>query len=128
MSIDSHEGDNYFIQKIVVKGGWRHNGWWESFLRGLSIKGDILPIWCWGIGFVIGNRSFLIHFCDSIAQSWVLQDDILRDRSIYYINSNFDRALDGLSGAISNFQFSRFTNKDIVPPKPNMIWKVPFLV
>lgn len=50
-------------------------------------------------------------------QSWVFQDHILRDTVICGMDSNFDRALNGFSVAIPDFDLSSFTSKDIVPPK-----------
>ena len=40
----------------------------------------------------------------------------------------FDNALDGLRGAIPDFDVSSFTSKDIVPPKAQHVWRVLFLV
>ena len=55
------------------------------------------------------------------AQSWVLQDHILRDGGLCGMDSDFDNALDGLRGTIPNFDVSSFTRKDIVPPKAQHI-------
>jgi hypothetical protein len=41
---------------------------------------------------------------------------------------DFGNALDGLHDMISTFDFSSFTSKDIVPLKPNMFWRVDYLV
>jgi len=56
-------------------------------------------------------------FVTSRAQSWVLQDHILRHSGICGMNSNFNNALDGLRGMILDFDISNFTSKDIVPPE-----------
>jgi len=53
----------------------------------------------------------------SRAQSWALQDHILRYIRICGMDSDFDNALDGLHGTIPNFDVSIFTIKDTVPPK-----------
>ena len=53
----------------------------------------------------------------SRAQSWVLQDHILRHSVLCSMDSDFDNALDGLRATISNFDVSSFTSKDTVPPK-----------
>jgi hypothetical protein len=41
---------------------------------------------------------------------------------------DFDHALDGLYDTILTFDFSNFANKDIVPLKSNMFWRVYFLI
>jgi len=48
-------------------------------------------------------------FVASRAQSWALQDHILRDSGLCGMDSDFDNALDGLRGTISNFDVSIFT-------------------
>ena len=53
----------------------------------------------------------------SRAQSWVLQDHTLRDSGLCGIYLDFGNALDGLRGAIPDFDVSSFTSKDTVPPK-----------
>jgi hypothetical protein len=45
------------------------------------------------------------------------KNHILRDNGISGMDSDFHIALDGLRGMISNFDFSSFTSKDIVPHK-----------
>jgi hypothetical protein len=62
------------------------------------------------------------------AQSWVSRDHILRDSGVCGMDSDFDNALDGLRDTISTCDFSNFASKDTVPLKPNMFWRVPFLV
>ena len=59
----------------------------------------------------------------SKAQSWVLQDHILRDSWICGMNSDLDNALDGLRGTILDFDVNSFTSKVIVPPKAQHILK-----
>lgn len=51
------------------------------------------------------------------ARSLVLHDRILRDGEIYFMNSDFDRILDGLSGTMSGFDLSGFTSKELILPK-----------
>lgn len=51
----------------------------------------------------------------------MLQDNILRDNVIYGMYLDFDKALDGLSVVIPDFDLSGFIRKDIVPPKAQQI-------
>lgn len=46
----------------------------------------------------------------------------MREREMYGLNSDFDRAFDDLRVAILNFKLSSFINKDIVPPKTQHIF------
>ncbi|KAJ0755819.1 putative reverse transcriptase domain, exostosin, DNA/RNA polymerase superfamily [Helianthus annuus] len=56
-------------------------------------------------------------FVASRAQSWVLQDHILRDSGICGMDSDYVCALACLRDTIPSFDFSGFTNKDTAPPK-----------
>ncbi|GJR90866.1 putative reverse transcriptase domain-containing protein, partial [Tanacetum coccineum] len=51
------------------------------------------------------------------AQSWVLQDHILRDSGICGMDDDYVSALVYLRDTISSFDFSGFTNKDTAPSK-----------
>ncbi|KAJ0892002.1 hypothetical protein HanPSC8_Chr09g0360721 [Helianthus annuus] len=53
----------------------------------------------------------------SRAQSWVLQDHILRESGICGMDSDYVCALACLRDTIPSFDFSGFTNKDTAPPK-----------
>jgi hypothetical protein len=55
------------------------------------------------------------------SQFWVLQDHILRYNEVCGIDSDFGNALDGFRDMIPTFDFSSFTSKDIVPPKPQHV-------
>ncbi|KAJ0770727.1 putative reverse transcriptase domain, exostosin [Helianthus annuus] len=56
-------------------------------------------------------------FVASRAQSWVLQDHILRDSGIFGMDSDYVCALACLRDTIPSFDFGGFTNKDTAPPK-----------
>nr|GEU42158.1 RNA-directed DNA polymerase, eukaryota [Tanacetum cinerariifolium] len=56
-------------------------------------------------------------FVSSRAQSWVLQDHILRDSGICGMDDDYVSALAYLRVTIPSFDFSCFTNKDTVPSK-----------
>lgn len=47
----------------------------------------------------------------------MLQARKLRDNKIYGMNFNFDRDLNGFSGAVLDFDPNNFTSKHIVSPK-----------
>jgi len=66
-------------------------------------------------------EASLYAFVASMTQSWVLQYHILRDNGISGMDSDFDNALDGLHGAIPDFNVRRFTCKDIVPSKADRV-------
>lgn len=53
---------------------------------------------------------------------------MLRDNEVYGMDSDFDRVVDSLNVAISNFDLSTFTSKDIVPLKAQQFWRAPILV
>ncbi|GJS74270.1 hypothetical protein Tco_0707111 [Tanacetum coccineum] len=57
----------------------------------------------------------------SRAQSWVLQDHILRDNGIFNMNDDYVYALACLRDTISRFDFSVITNKDTAPSKAQHI-------
>jgi hypothetical protein len=67
-------------------------------------------------------------FVASRAQSWVLQDHILRDSRVCGMGFDFDNAFDSLRDTILTCNFTNFASKDIVPLKANMFWRVPILV
>ena len=56
-------------------------------------------------------------FVASRAQSWPLQDHILRDSGIFDMDSDYVCALTSLRDMIPGYDFSSFANKDTVPPK-----------
>ncbi|RHN71017.1 hypothetical protein MtrunA17_Chr3g0141711 [Medicago truncatula] len=51
----------------------------------------------------------------------MLHDHILRDNLICGMDSDFDNALNGLRGTISNFDIISFTCKDTVLPKAHVL-------
>lgn len=58
----------------------------------------------------------------SKAQSWVIQDQILRDSGLCGMDLDFDNVLDGLRGTILDFDVSSFTSNDTVPPKAQHVF------
>lgn len=76
-----------------------------------------LTIRVWRLDLYSALEETSYAFVASNAQSWVLQDHVLRDIEIYDMDFGFDIALDSISVIISDFDFSSFTKKNIVPPK-----------
>lgn len=68
---------------------------------------------------VVGAASYA--FVASRAQSRVLQDHTLRDSGVYGMDSNFNRALDGLKDVILDFDIRGFATNDIVPHKAKQV-------
>ncbi|GKB50988.1 hypothetical protein Tco_0901741 [Tanacetum coccineum] len=64
-----------------------------------------------------GLRGSIENIVPSRAQSWVLQDHILRNSGICNMDDDYVSALACLRETIPSFDFSGFTNKDTVPSK-----------
>ncbi|KAL6500200.1 hypothetical protein OROHE_025566 [Orobanche hederae] len=97
------------VEDIVVGGG--------PFFGDLQRRVASLPIRAGSSDLYSAVETASYAFLASRAQSWVLQDHILRHSGVYGMDSDFDRALDGLSVAIPDFDLSNSTSKDTVPPK-----------
>ncbi|KAJ0579743.1 hypothetical protein HanHA300_Chr04g0121251 [Helianthus annuus] len=108
------------IEEFVVCGG--------PFFGDLQWQLALLPIRFRGLGLYSAVEASSYAFVASRAQSWVLQDHILRDSGICGMDSDYVCALACLRDTIPSFDFSGFTNKDTAPLKPNMHWRVLFLV
>ncbi|GAU39704.1 hypothetical protein TSUD_274980 [Trifolium subterraneum] len=97
------------VEDIVVGGG--------RFFRDFQWRIASLPIKAGGLGLYSAVEANSYAFVASRAQSWVLQEHILRDSGVCGMDSDFYNALDGLRDMIPTFDFSSFTSKDTVPPK-----------
>jgi len=97
------------VEDIVVGGG--------PFFGDLQRRMASLPIRFGGLGLSSALEASSYAFVASRAQPWVLQDHILRDSGLSGMDLDFDNALDGLRGAIPDFDVSSFTSKDTIPPK-----------
>jgi hypothetical protein len=97
------------VEDIVVGGG--------PFFGDLQWRITSLPIKAGGLGLYSAVEAASYAFVASRAQSWVLQDHILRDSGVCGMDVDFDNALDGLREMIPTLDFSNFTSKDTVPPK-----------
>ena len=98
------------IENIVVCGG--------PFFGDLQWRLASLPIRFGGLGLYSAKVVSSYAFVASRAQSWVLQDHILRDSGICGMDDDYVCALDCLRDMIPSFDFSGFTNKDTAPSKP----------
>ena len=99
-----------------------------SFFGDLQRRLASLPIRFGGLGLYSALEASSYAFVASRAQSWVLQDHILRGSGLCDMDSDFDNALDGLRGTIPDFDVSSFTNKDTVPPKAQHVLASALLV
>ncbi|GKC83660.1 hypothetical protein Tco_1139377 [Tanacetum coccineum] len=97
------------IENIVVCGG--------PFFEDLQWRLASLPIRFGGLGLYSAKVVSSYAFVASRAQSWVLQDHILRDSDICGMNDDYVSALACLRDTIPSFDFSCFTNKDTAPFK-----------
>ncbi|GKA86632.1 hypothetical protein Tco_0808343 [Tanacetum coccineum] len=76
-----------------------------------------LPIQFGGFGLYSAKVVSSYAFVASRAQSWVLQDHDLHDSGICGMDDDYVYTLACLRDTITSFDFSGFTNKDIVPSK-----------
>ncbi|GJT40223.1 hypothetical protein Tco_0940088 [Tanacetum coccineum] len=76
-----------------------------------------LPTRFGGLGLYSAKVVSSYAFVASRAQSWVLQDHILRDNDICGMDDDYVSALTYLRDTIPSFDFSGFTNKDTAPSK-----------
>ncbi|GKE65374.1 hypothetical protein Tco_1519535 [Tanacetum coccineum] len=97
------------IENIVVCGG--------PFYRDLQWRLASLPIRFDGLDLYSTKLVSSYTFVTSRAQSWVLQDPILRNSGICGMDDDYVYALACLRDKIPSFDFSGFTNKDTVPSK-----------
>ncbi|GKA93475.1 putative reverse transcriptase domain-containing protein [Tanacetum coccineum] len=92
------------INNIVVCGG--------PFFRDLQWRLASLPIRFGGLGLYSAKLVSSYTFVALRAQSWVLQNHILRDSGICGMDDDYVSDLACLCDTIPSFDFSGFTNKD----------------
>ncbi|KAI3721949.1 hypothetical protein L2E82_32969 [Cichorium intybus] len=97
------------IEDIVVCGG--------PYFGDFQWRLVSLPIRFGGLGLYSASEASSYAFVASRAQSWALQDHILRNSGICGMDIDYYFALDRLRGTIPDFDCNDFTNKDIAPPK-----------
>nr|GEU48387.1 putative reverse transcriptase domain-containing protein [Tanacetum cinerariifolium]GEU48392.1 putative reverse transcriptase domain-containing protein [Tanacetum cinerariifolium] len=97
------------LENIVVCGG--------PLFRDLQWRLASLPIRFGGLGLYSAKLVSSYAFVASRAQSWVLQDHILRENGICDMDDDYVYVVACLRDTIPSFDFSGFTNKDTVPSK-----------
>jgi hypothetical protein len=97
------------IENIVVGGG--------PFFGDLQWRLASLPIKFGGLGLYSAVEATSYAFVASRAQSWILQDHILRNSGVGGMDLDFENTLDGLRNTVPTFDFSNFVSKDTLPPK-----------
>ncbi|KAL7603985.1 hypothetical protein Lser_V15G19890 [Lactuca serriola] len=97
------------IEDIVVCGG--------PFFGDIQWRIASLPIRFGGLGLYSAVEATSYAFVASRAQSWVLQDHILRDSGIHGMDYDYDCALAALRNKLPDFDLNNFTTKDTAPPK-----------
>ena len=80
-----------------------------------------LPLRFGGLGIYSAMEASSFAFVASRAQSWDLQDHILRDSGVVDIGSEFCGALGNLQDSIPEFDLSVFTVKNTVPRKAQQV-------
>ncbi|XP_052621089.1 uncharacterized protein LOC111879644 [Lactuca sativa] len=95
------------IEDIVVCGG--------PFFGDIQWRIASLPIRFGGLGLYWAVEATPYAFVASRAQTWVLQDHILRDNGIYGMDSDYDGALASLRNKLPDSDLSSFTTKDTAP-------------
>ncbi|GJT92818.1 putative reverse transcriptase domain-containing protein [Tanacetum coccineum] len=95
-----------------------------DFISGLAMRRAAnawrlasLPIRLGGLGLYSEKVASSYAYVVSRAQSWVLQDHILRDSGVCGMDDDYVSSLACLRDTITSFDFSVFTNKDTAPSK-----------
>ncbi|KAL8239679.1 hypothetical protein R6Q59_016246 [Mikania micrantha] len=68
-----------------------------------------------GLGLCLTEDLSTYAFVASRAQSWYLQDLILRDSCVDGIESDYGCGMDRLNISLHDLDLSSFTNKDTIP-------------
>jgi len=97
----------WVVEDIVVSRG--------PFFEWFQWRFVFLPIVVGGLDLYLALEACSYTFMASKVPSWVLQDCILRDNEMSGMGSDFGDAMNGLRGAILDFDLSGFTSKNIVP-------------
>jgi hypothetical protein len=97
------------IEGIVVCGG--------PFFGDFQWRMASLPMRLGGLGLLSARDVAVYAFVASRAQSWKLQDRILRDSGVVDLDPDYVQALEYLRESLPDFDLGGFTNKDTAPPK-----------
>lgn len=98
------------IEDIVVCGG--------PFFGDLQWRLAFLLMRLGGLGLLSARDVRAYAFVASRAQSWKLQDHILRNSGVLGMDSDYAQALKRLNDSLPGFDIGGFSNKDTAPPKP----------
>ena len=98
------------IEDIVVCGG--------PFFGDLQWRLASLPMRLGGLGLLSARDVGVYAFVASRAQSWELQDHILRNSGVIGLDPDYQQALERLNVYLPDFDIGGFSNKDTAPSKP----------
>ncbi|KAJ0925109.1 putative reverse transcriptase domain, exostosin [Helianthus annuus] len=98
------------IEDIVVGGG--------PFFGDLQWRLASLPMRLGGLGLFSARDVGAYAFVASRAQSWELQDHILRNGRVVGLDPDYQQALERLNVSLPDLDIGGFSNKDTAPSKP----------
>ncbi|KAF5790327.1 hypothetical protein HanXRQr2_Chr09g0381871 [Helianthus annuus] len=98
------------IEDIVVGGG--------PFFGDLQWRLASLPMRLGGLGLFSARDVGAYAFVASRAQSWELQDHILRNGGVVGLDPDYQQALERLNVSLPDLDIGGFSNKDTAPSKP----------
>ncbi|KAJ0925676.1 putative exostosin [Helianthus annuus] len=97
-------------EDIVVGGG--------PFFGDLQWRLASLPMRLGGLGLFSARDVGAYAFVASRAQSWELQDHILRNGGVAGLDPDYQHALERLNVSLPDLDIGGFSNKDTAPSKP----------
>ncbi|KAJ0507125.1 hypothetical protein HanIR_Chr11g0502901 [Helianthus annuus] len=84
-----------------------------------------------GLGLLSAREVGVYAFVASRAQSYVLQDHILRNSGVVKLDVDYQQALEYLSVSLPDFDIGSFSNMDTAPPPPpqshKKLWRMLYL-
>ncbi|KAL8170377.1 hypothetical protein V2J09_022181 [Rumex salicifolius] len=89
----------------------------REFIKNIVWRLSTLPIRYGELGLYSTSEASQYAFIASRVQPWVLQDHILRDSGVEGMDDSFNKVVADMQITLPDFDFSSFTNKNIVPPK-----------
>ncbi|KAJ0805921.1 hypothetical protein HanPI659440_Chr02g0083791 [Helianthus annuus] len=105
-----NDGLQEAIEDIVVGGG--------PFFGDLQWRLASLPMRLGGLGLLSARDVGVYAFMASRAQSWELQDHILRNSGVVGLDGDYLQALQCLNVFLPDFDIGGSSNKDTAPSKP----------
>lgn len=101
------------VEDIVVHGG--------PFFGDLQWRLASLPISSGGLGLCSAEDVSAYAYVASRAQSWKLQEHILRNSGMVGMDDDYKLALDNIRSSLPNVELGGFMDKDTAPKKPQKI-------